>query len=71
MLNLTIDGMTDQINIENFKLFRNLFDLLTEEMEKEGRTITTVTINGNLLITEKWIRKVLTIISDYSYKVRS
>lgn len=49
MLTLTIDGISEQINPENFKTFRNLFDVLTVEMNKEGRQITTIAINDNQL----------------------
>lgn len=50
MINLTIDGISEQINTENFRTFRNLFDILTGEMSNEGRAVTEVTINGTALL---------------------
>jgi len=50
MINLTIDGISEQINTENFRTFRNLFDILTGEMSNEGRAVTEVTINGTTLL---------------------
>ncbi len=50
MITLTIDGITEQIETENFKTFRNLFDILTTEMSNEGRAITEIIVNGNTLL---------------------
>jgi len=50
MIILTIDGITEQIETVNFKTFRNLFDILTAEMNTEGRTVTEIIVNGNTLL---------------------
>ena len=46
MLSLTIDGTTSTVPKENFRTFKDFFNALSEELEKENRVIVSISLNN-------------------------